>query len=159
MIQHTFVAIKPDGVKRGLIGECLRRFENAGLKIIGLKMVMVDRQFSKKHYADHIDKKFYKGLEEFIVSGPVVAMVIEGVNSIEVVRKIVGSTEPNSAQPGTIRGDFAHHTYNYTDNRGKAIMNLIHASGNQEDAEKEVALWFSNQEMFKYRTNHEDHVF
>ncbi len=159
MIQHTFVAIKPDGVKRGLVGECIRRFENAGLKIIGLKMVMVDRQFSKKHYADHVGKEFYKGLEEFIVSGPVVAMVIEGDSSIAVVRKIVGPTEPNSAQPGTIRGDFAHHSYDYTDSRGKAIMNLIHASGNEKDAENEIALWFTGQELYKYRTNHEDHVF
>lgn len=159
MIEHTFVAIKPDGVKRGLVGECLVRFEKAGLKIIGLKMVWVDREFSRKHYSDHIEKSFYNGLEEFIMSGPVIAMALEGVGAVAAVRKIVGSTEPHSAPPGTIRGDFAHHSYSYTDKKGKAIMNLIHASGNKKDADKEISLWFTKQELFRYKTNHENHVF
>ncbi len=159
MIEHTFVAIKPDGVKRSLVGECVSRFEKAGLKIIGMKMVWVDKDFSRKHYADHVEKPFYKGLEKFIMSGPVVAMVLEGVGAVDAVRKIVGSTEPHTAPPGTIRGDFAHHSYSYTDNKGKAIMNLIHASGSKKDAEKEISLWFTKQELFKYKINHEDHVF
>jgi len=158
MIERTFVAIKPDGVQRGLVGECIKRFENAGLKIVGLKMFWVDQDFSKKHYADHVEKDFYKGLEEYIVSGPVAAMVLEGVSSIEAVRKMVGPTEPGAAQPGTIRGDFAHHTFKYSDKEGKSVMNLIHASGNKEDAEKEIALWFTTQELFKYKINHEHHT-
>jgi len=158
MIEHTFVAIKPDGVMRGLVGECLRRFENAGLKIIGMKMVRVEPDFSKKHYSDHIAKPFYKGLEEYIGSGPVVAMVLEGVKSIEVVRKIVGATEPGTALPGTIRGDFAHHSMDHADKHGKSVMNLIHASGTKEDADKEVALWFTPAELHKYKINHEYHV-
>jgi len=158
MIESTFVAIKPDGVMRGLVGECLKRFENAGLKLVGMKMVWVDKDFSKKHYSDHIEKPFYKGLEEYIVSGPVVAMVLSGVSAIEAVRKIVGGTEPSKALPGTIRGDYAHHTYRYADASGKSVMNLIHASGNREDAEKEIALWFTKQELFKYKLNHEHHV-
>ncbi len=159
MIEQTFVAIKPDGVQRALIGECIKRFENAGLKIIGLKMVWVDREFSKKHYAEHVEKPFYKGLEEFIVSGPVVAMVLEGINAIDTVRKIVGGTEPKTALPGTIRGDFAHHSYSYADKKGIAIKNIIHASGSKDDAAREIELWFTKQELFKYKTVHEEHTF
>jgi nucleoside-diphosphate kinase len=158
MIEHTFVAIKPDGVKRHLVGEIMKRFENAGLKIVGMKMVLVDSEFSKAHYSDHIEKPFYKGLEKYIVSGPVVAMVLEGVSAIKVVRKIVGPTEPGTAAPGTIRGDYAHHTFNYADKNDKSVMNLIHASGNKEDADKETALWFTKQELFNYKINHEEHV-
>jgi nucleoside-diphosphate kinase len=159
MIERTFVAIKPDGIMRGLVGECLRRFENAGLKIVGMKMVWVDKPMSQKHYSEHVAKPFYKTLEEFITSGPVVAIALEGVSSVAVVRKIVGSTEPHSAPPGTIRGDYAHHTYHYTDNKGKAIMNLIHASANKTDADKELGLWFKKGELHSYKTNHEGHVF
>lgn len=158
MIEQTFVAVKPDGVQRALVGEIIKRFENAGLKLVGMKLVWVDKEFSKKHYSDHISKPFYKGLEEYIISGPVVAMALEGVNAVEVVRKIVGGTEPGTAAPGTIRGDYAHHTFHYADNAGKSVMNLIHASGNKEDAEKEISLWFTKQELFKYKLNHEHHV-
>ncbi len=158
MIERTFVAIKPDGVKRALAGEIIRRLENAGLKIVGMKMFWVDKEFSQKHYAEHVDKPFYKGLEEYIISGPVIAMVLEGVNAVEAVRKIVGPTEPGKAPPGTIRGDYAHHTFSYTDAAGKSTMNLIHASGNAKDAEKELSLWFSAQELFRYKLNHEHHV-
>ena len=159
MIERTFVAIKPDGVQRGLIGKIIERFENAGLKIVGMKMKWVDPDFSKIHYQAHVEKKFYKGLEKFIVEGPVVAMVLEGLHAVEIVRKIVGPTEPKEAQPGTIRGDFAHHSYEYTDKKGIAIKNLIHASGNKKEAEEEVKLWFSIDELYDYKTVHEKHVF
>ncbi len=159
MIEQTLVLIKPDGVKRGLIGEVTKRFELRGLKIVGLKMVQVDPDFSKKHYAAHIDKKFYKGLEKFIVSGPVVAMIIEGVDAVEVVRKIVGSTEPKGADVGTIRGDFAHISYEHADKKSKAIENLIHASGNSEEAKQEVGLWFGIDELHSYKLSHEDHIY
>ncbi len=158
MIEQTLVLVKPDGVKRGLIGEIISRFEKRGLKIVGLKMVQVDPDFSKKHYAAHVGKDFYEGLEKFITSGPVVAMVIEGVHAVEVVRKIVGSTEPKSAPVGTIRGDFAHTSLDYADSQGKSAENLIHASGNLEEANQEVALWFSVDELHSYRLAHEDHV-
>jgi len=159
MMERTFVAIKPDGVQRGLIGKIIERFENAGLKIVGLKMIQIDEAFAKKHYKAHVEKPFYKGLEEFILEGPVVAMVIEGIHAIESVRKIVGPTEPKSAPPGTIRGDFAHHSYEWADNKDIAIKNLIHASGNKEDADDEVKLWFSIEELNDYKTVHEKHVF
>jgi len=159
MMERTFVAIKPDGVQRGIIGRIIERFENAGLKIIGMKMVQIDKEFAKKHYKAHVDKPFYKGLEEFMVEGPVVAMVIEGLHAIESVRKIVGPTEPKQAPPGTIRGDFAHHSYEWADQKGIAIKNLIHASGDKKDAEYEISIWFSIEELSDYKTVHEKHVF
>lgn len=158
MIEQTLVLIKPDGVERGLIGQIVTRFEQSGLKIVGMKLVKIDKEFSKKHYAAHISKPFYKGLESFIVSGPVVAMVLEGIEAIDLVRKMVGATEPKSALPGTIRGDFSHHSYGYADKKGIAIKNLIHASGSKEDAKTEVALWFGKHELITYATVHEKHT-
>ncbi|MCD6590028.1 nucleoside-diphosphate kinase [Candidatus Woesearchaeota archaeon] len=159
MIERTLVLIKPDGVRRGLIGKIIMRFEDAGLKIVGMKMVWIDKDFAKKHYSEHVGKDFYSMLEEFITSGPVVAMVIEGVEAVEVVRKIVGPTEPKTAPPGTIRGDFAHHSARHADKHKKAVQNLIHASGTREEAEKEIALWFNPEEIHSYKTVHELHTF
>jgi nucleoside-diphosphate kinase len=158
-IEKTLVLLKPDSIQRGLTGTIISRFEQAGLKIIAMKMVWVDKNFSKKHYSAHVDKKFYTGLENFITSGPVIAMVIEGIHAVSVVRKIVGPTEPKKALPGTIRGDFAHHSYEYTDKKGIAIKNLIHASENKKDAIKEIKLWFNDKEIHTYETVHEKHVF
>ncbi|MEX0920794.1 MAG: nucleoside-diphosphate kinase [Candidatus Pacearchaeota archaeon] len=158
-IQQTLVLIKPDGVQRGLVGEAIKRFEQRGLKIVGIKMVEVDGDFSKKHYAELVNKEFYKGLEEYITSGPVIAIVIEGVDAIENVRKIVGTTESKSAQPGTIRGDFSHISYAYADKKKIAVKNLIHASGNESDAKRELGLWFSVDELHDYKRAEEEHVF
>ena len=158
MIEQTLVLVKPDGVERGLIGEIIKRFEQRGLKIVGLKMVSVDPDFSKKHYASHVDKNFYKGLEEYVTSGPVVAMIIEGLHAVDVVRKIVGDTEPMSASVGTIRGDFAHVSFAYADKEKKSVMNLIHASGNLEDAKDEVALWFSIDEIHSYKRSEDERI-
>jgi len=158
MIEQTLVLVKPDGVERGLVGEIIKRFEQRGLKIVGLKMVSVDPDFSKKHYAAHIDKDFYKSLEGYVTSGPVVAMVIEGLHSIEVVRKIVGGTEPMSAPVGTIRGDYAHVSFAHADKESKSVMNLIHASGSVEEAKDEVALWFSIDELHSYKRSEDDRV-
>ncbi|RME55407.1 nucleoside-diphosphate kinase [Candidatus Woesearchaeota archaeon] len=158
MIEATLVLIKPDGVMRGLIGEIIKRFEQRGLKIAGLKMVRVDEDFAKQHYIEHVDKDFYKSLEEFITSGPVVAMAIEGVDAVELVRKVVGATEPKSALPGTIRGDYAHVSYAYADKKKISIKNLVHASGNKEDAERELNLWFSIEELHSYPNVHELHT-
>lgn len=158
MIQRTLVLIKPDGVQRSLIGKIIERFENVGLKIVGMKMVWVDKEFARKHYSAHVEKPFYKGLETFITEGPVVAMALEGVEAIELIRKMVGATEPKTAAPGTIRGDYSHHTYAYTDEKGIAIKNLIHASGDLEDAKKEMELWFKEEEMHSYKVLHETHT-
>ncbi len=159
MIERTLVLLKPDGVQRGLSGRILARFEDAGLKIIGIKMKLVDTAFAKKHYHAHVGKKFYAGLEEMITEGPVIAIALEGVHAVEVVRKMVGSTEPKTAPPGTIRGDFAHHSYTSADAKGKAIKNLVHASGTAAEAQEEIALWFTPAELHKYKSVHEMHVF
>ncbi|MBN2368284.1 nucleoside-diphosphate kinase [Candidatus Woesearchaeota archaeon] len=159
LIQRTFVMLKPDAVQRGIVGNIITRIENAGLKIVGMKQSWADSEFSKKHYSDHVQKPFYKGLEEFITSGPVIAMVVEGIMAVEIVRKMVGSTEPRKALPGTIRGDFAHHAYEYADKKGIAIKNLIHASDSEENAKKEISLWFKDDELHTYKTVHEMHVF
>ena len=158
MIERTLVLLKPDAVQRALIGKVIQRFENVGLKIVGMKMVWIDKNFSKKHYSAHVEKKFYSGLENMITEGPVIAMVLEGLHSVELVRKMVGSTEPRTAQPGTIRADFAQHSYEYTDSKGKAIKNLVHASGNIKEAKQEVELWFKPEELHIYKTVHDIHV-
>ena len=158
MIEQTFVALKPDAIQRGLVGEIIKRFEQAGLKLAAMKMKWMSPEFAKKHYKDHVEKSFYKGLEEFMTEGPVIAIVIEGISAVETVRKIVGATEPKAAMPGTIRGDFAHHSYSYTETKGIAIKNLIHASGNKKDAEYEINLWFKQDEIHNYKTTHEKHT-
>lgn len=154
-IERTFVAIKPDGVQRCIVGEILSRFEKVGLKIVGMKFVHADADFAKKHYSDHVDKFFYPGLEKYITSGPVVALVLEGINAIAMVRKLVGETAPEKSLPGTIRGDYAHMDYARGDDHDLGIVNLIHASDIPENAEKEIHLWFSESELFdKYETVH-----
>lgn len=158
-MERTLVLVKPDGVQRGLVGEIITRFEKAGLKIVGMRMVWVDKEFSKKHYSAHVEKPFYPGLEAMITEGPVVAMALEGIHAVEQVRKMVGATEPKSAQPGTIRGDYAQHSYEFADGQGKAIKNLIHASGTSEEGKAEVELWFNEKELHTYKTVHEVHVF
>ena len=159
MIESTLVLLKPDTVQRGLIGEIISRFERTGLKIVGCKLIWIDRDQSKKHYSAHVAKKFYRGLEDYIVSGPVLALAIEGVHAVENVRKMVGPTEPLKAPPGTIRGDYAHVSMAHADQTGKSVANLIHASGTVQEAQEEVALWFKPNELHSYKTVHEEHVF
>lgn len=162
MIEKTLVLIKPDGIQRCLTGKIIQRFEDAGLKIIGMKMKWIDKDFAMKHYTEDIAKrrgeKVREMLLDYIIEGPVVAMVIEGVNAIEAVRKITGTTEPKSAAPGTIRGDFCHVSFSYADNKEMPVKNIIHASGNSEDAEAEVPLWFTPEELHSYKTVHDVHI-
>jgi len=158
LIETSLVLLKPDTVQRGIIGNVITRFENAGLKIVGMKMIWIDRDFSKKHYSDHVEKGFYPGLEDFIVEGPIIALGIQGIHAVDTIRKMVGATEPKQAQPGTIRGDFAHHSYSYADKKGIAIKNLIHASDSPENAKKELNLWFKDNELHTYKTVHDKHV-
>ena len=159
MIQRTLILVKPDGVRRGLVGEIIKRFENRGLKVVGLKMQWIDEDFAKKHYTEDIAQRrgeaVRNSLLKYIREGPIVAMVVEGVHAIENVRKIVGGTEPKSAPPGTIRGDYAHVSFAHADTKDIPVMNLIHASGDEKDAEYEVRLWFSDSEMYEYKLNHE----
>ncbi|MBN2458080.1 nucleoside-diphosphate kinase [Candidatus Woesearchaeota archaeon] len=158
MLETTLVLVKPDGVQRGLVGEIISRFEKIGMKITGMKMFWVDKDFAKKHYSAHVGKSFYSGLEKNITEGPVVAMAIEGLHAVEIVRKIVGGTEPRTSPPGTIRGDYSHHSYEYCNSKGIGIKNLIHASGNIAEAKSEIKLWFKKDELHSYKTVHEIHT-
>ena len=162
MVEKTLVLIKPDGVKRGLMGRIVSRFEDAGLKIIGMKLYQSNEAHALQHYDEDIEKRHGKKVRELLVdflkSGPVLAIVIEGVNAIENVRKMVGATEPKSAVPGTIRGDFSHISYAHADEKGKAVENLIHASADAAYAEREVWLWFNQDELCEYKTVHEAHT-
>lgn len=160
-VQKTLVLFKPDTVQRGLVGEILTRFERVGLKIIGTKMIFPDRDHYYRHYEDIGQMITRRGEKAFdvtlamMVQGPVIAMVFEGVEAVALVRKLVGGTEPKSAVPGTIRGDFSHMSFEYADGEEKGIPNLIHASGDPEEAEKEIDHWFSDAELYDYQTVHE----
>lgn len=136
-MERTFVMIKPDGVRKGLVGEILGRFERKGFRIAGLKMLRIGQALAEAHYAEHRDKPFFKGLVEFITSGPVVAFILEGPNAILEVRKMMGATHPKDALPGTIRGDFAT----------TIDENVIHGSATPEDAAREIALFFKEEEL------------
>ncbi len=158
MIERTLVLFKPDTVQRGLMGRVLGRFEDAGLKMVGCKMVWADKERSKKHYEEHVEKGFYPGLENMITEGQVVAMVFEGIEAVALIRKMVGGTEPKSAAPGTIRGDFAHASYGWADSKKIGLKNLIHASATLKEAKAEVELWFAGNELHSYKNVHEAHI-
>ncbi len=152
-IQRTLVLLKPDAVARGLTGRVLARFEDALLKIVAAKMVRMDAELTRRHYFD-LEERFgpgvYRSMATFMRSGPVIALVLEGVDAVPCVRKIVGSTYPDQAAPGTIRGDFAHMSKAYANAKGLAVANLVHASGNVAEAEREIGVWFSKAELFDY---------
>lgn len=162
-LQQTLVLVKPDGVARGLTGEIIKRFEQRGLKIIALKLTQINMDHAKLHYTEDIaerrGEKVRKMLLNFLTEGPVVAMIVEGVDAVENVRKIVGATESKSAAPGTIRGDFTHVSYAHADEREIPVRNVIHASANETDAKNETALWFSIDEICDYKRTDEYHVF
>jgi nucleoside-diphosphate kinase len=193
MIEQTLVLVKPDGVKRGLTGDIIKRFEQCGLKIVGMKMTQPSKSLVGKHYPasdkqligmgsktlnaakengelDNVQKVFKtqdpkeigtilrQWLIDFLISGPVVSMVIEGNRAISVVRKICGFTCPAKADIGTIRGDFGHTPVGVWNLMGSAIKNLVHASGNKEEADQEIALWFNKEEIHNYKASHDSHV-
>ena len=162
MIERSLVIIKPDGIKRGLIGRIVSRFEDAGYKLVGSKMVWINSEFGQKHYFDLAERRGQKVLDSMLknmTAGPVFVFCIEGINAVENIRKMVGGTEPKTATPGTIRGDFAHVSFAHADRESKAVENLIHASGNIEEAKQEIKLWFEDSELHSYKTVHETHVF
>ena len=136
-MERTFIAVKPDGVKRGLIGNIIERFERKGYKIIAMKMIQPTREIAEKHYAEHVGKPFYERLIWYITSGPIVAMVIEGENVVEGARHIMGATRPNEADVGTIRADFAQ----------KMEYNVVHGSDSVANAEREIAIYFKPEEI------------
>ena len=146
-IQRSLVVLKPDTVQRGIVGEVIQRFERVGLKIVGMKMVMPDEHLYREHY-EGIGQMITR--REYMMTGPVIAMVLEGVEAIPLVRKIVGPTEPKSAEMGTIRGDYSHMSFGYSDAKGTGVPNLVHASSNVEEAKKEIDLWFNANELYDY---------
>lgn len=188
-MEKTLVILKPDAVKRGIIGEIISRFEKVGLKIVGVKMLTADQTLLDKHYPKErqewvksLGEKTIQGyisvgedpkkkfghddpaligetvrtwLVKFMKSGPVLAIVLEGPHAVEVVRKIVGHTMPHQSLPGTIRGDYSWESSYTANSAGRPIKNLIHASGNHEEAEHEVSLWFSDSELADYQTVHQ----
>ena len=178
--ERTLVIIKPDGVQRSLIGEIIKRFERVGLKLVALKMIIPEKEQVEKHYLvdpnwkrnvgekaieaykkkgmepptenpEEAGEKVLEGLKKYMTSGPVVAMVLQGAHACAIVRKLVGGTEPLSSDVGTIRGDFVLDSYQMADTDGRAVRNLIHASGNPEEAEKEIPVWFRDNEILNYR--------
>lgn len=182
--EQTLVIIKPDGIQRGLIGEVVRRYEQTGLKLSGLKMVVPTPEQVEKHYlvdpswkekvgknalaaykekgltpptnnAEEAGARVLEALKKYLSAGPVVAMVWRGMHAVGVVRKITGSTEPMSSDVGTIRGDFTIDSYEVSDSDGRAVRNVVHASGDTEEAKKETALWFHDDELHNYRLVHE----
>jgi len=140
-LERTFLMVKPDGVQRNLVGEVIRRLETKGFTLVGLKLMNVSRELAEQHYAVHKERPFFPGLVEFIISGPVVAMVWEGNGVIASARKIIGATNPLNAEPGTIRGD-----YGVTVGR-----NLIHGSDAPETAQYEIGLWFKEEELVSWQ--------
>ncbi len=185
MIERTLVLMKPDAVQRAIVGKILERFENVGLKIIGIKMVWADEKLLRKHYVvenfikttvpktreayakkgielkesdREIAERIQKMLVDFLREGPVIALVLDGPHAVEITRKLVGGTEPRTALPGTIRGDFFIDSYFISDKKGRPLRNLIHASGNKEEADYEVALWFTKEELFDWESVHDRHV-
>lgn len=178
--EKTLVLIKPDGVQRSLIGEVIKRYESCGLKLVALKMLIPSQKLALKHYSIDPEWAFKTGtksieaatargeklwtddpvkyaekiretLKVYMASGPIVAMVWQGMNAVGVVRKITGSTEPLNSVPGTIRGDYTIDSYHAADSDKRAVRNIIHASGSVEEAEKEMAIWFKPEEILSYR--------
>ncbi|MEW5805142.1 MAG: nucleoside-diphosphate kinase [Patescibacteria group bacterium] len=178
--ERTLAVIKPDGVQRGLIGEVIKRYERSGLKLISLKLIVPTEELIEKHYLVDPDwkkkvgeksiqaykdkglepaetepgkagEKVLNSLKKYLSSGPVVAMAWQGMNAVKIIRKITGGTEPLTSDVGTIRGDLTIDSYQVADIDGRAVRNLIHASGSVEEAEKEIGLWFGQKELVNYR--------
>jgi nucleoside-diphosphate kinase len=147
--ERTLVIVKPDGVQRGLVGPILSRLEARGLKIVGLKLVQVSQDLAARHYAEHEGKAFYPGLLQYITSGPVIVACVEGTSAVQMVRNVVGATNPLNAAPGTIRGDYALDI-------GR---NLIHASDAPATADRELVLWFNDGELVAYDRDTDPWIF
>ncbi len=160
-LERSLIVFKPDSVQRGIVGEILSRFEKAGLKIVGAKMLQPDYDHYYHHYENigkMISRRGQKAFDvtlDMMNAGPVIAFVLEGVEAVSLVRKMVGATEPKSALPGTIRGDYSHISFAHADEHGVGINNIIHASGDPAEAVEEISHWFSESELFDYETVYE----
>lgn len=187
MIERTLVLVKPDGVQRGLVGEIISRIEKCGLKIIGLKMVYANKEIAGQHYADdnewmksvgekalasaknegretketalEIGKRVRNALIAYITMSPTVAIAVEGHKAVNKVRQLTGDTNPQNAPPGTIRGDFSIDSYYMSDKSGRPIQNILHASGTREEGEREIKVWFGDEELHPYKRVEEDLIY
>ncbi len=148
-MEQTLIIVKPDGVQRGLTGEIIKRFEQRGLRLVGLKLMKVERALAEEHYAIHKGKPFYEGLVEYIISSPVVVMVLEGSNAVAAARATIGATKSYEAAPGSIRGDFAL----------EVGRNLVHGSDSVENGQKEIALWFKSGELLGWKRDTDRWIF
>ena len=148
-MQTTFIFLKPDAVQRGLIGQVLERFERKGLSFVGMKLVQVSEDLAKQHYAEHAEKPFFPGLLKFVTSSPVLACAIQGPNAVAVCRNLIGATNGQKADPGTIRGDFGMSGAN----------NLVHGSDSPESAERELKLWFTEAELVAMNKSANDWIY
>ena len=163
-MERTLVVLKPDAVQRGVVGEIITRFEKVGLKVVAAKMLQPSEDRYFHHYetigkvVSRRGKEVFDMNLEYMKMGPVIAFVLEGIEAVELVRKMVGATEPKSALPGTIRGDYAHMSYAHGDKAKTGIPNLVHASGDSDEAKLEVAHWFSESEIFDYTAVHEKYT-
>jgi len=150
--------LKPDTMNRGLVGEVITRFEKIGAKMVGMKMLVSDKDTAEKHYRSDIAERYGQAVREMMLSmltsGPVVAIVWEGIEIVEVVRKLVGSTYPNLALPGTIRGDYSHVSKDYANAKEIGVFNLIHASGNKDEAKLEIDIWFKPEELVSHQPDY-----
>lgn len=162
--ERTLILLKPDALQRGLAGEIIQRFEKVGLKMVATKMLAPDEAHFHEHYEGISKMISRRGQDAFDVTvavmqnGPVIAVVLEGVEAVTQVRKMVGETEPKSAAPGTIRGDYSHISFSYATEHSKGVNNLIHASGDAKEAKAEISHWFTDDEIYDYKISHEDHV-
>lgn len=163
-MEQTLIVFKPDAVKRGIVGEILTRFERAGLKVVGTKMLQPDYDHYYHHYetigqvVTRRGKDVFDAQLEMMNEGPVIAMVLEGISAVGIVRKMVGGTEPKAALPGTIRGDYSHISFDHANAESIATPNVIHASGDPAEAAQEIQHWFSESELFEYQTVHEHYT-
>ncbi len=160
-MERTLIVLKPDTVQRGIVGEIISRFEKVGLKIVGCKMVKPDDEHYYHHYENiskMISRRGQKGFDvtlKMMQEGPVIAIVLEGIEAIAQVRKMVGTTEPKEALPGTIRGDYAHISFTQANSKEQGIANIVHASGDAAESAQEIKHWFNKSELFDYKVVHE----
>ncbi|MEK7600771.1 MAG: nucleoside-diphosphate kinase [Patescibacteria group bacterium] len=154
-LERTLVLLKPDALDRGIVGEVMTRFERVGLKMVGLKMLVSEKDTAEKHYTEDLARRRGEAIRNLMISmltsGPIIALALEGVDAVEVVRKMTGATEPKTAAPGTIRGDYTHVSYRYADAKGIGIFNLIHASDSPENAQTELGVWFKPEELVSHK--------
>lgn len=162
-IEQSLVLLKPDALERGLVGEILQRFERVGLKIAGMKLLQPTTDHASKHYTEDLavrrGEHVRKAMIDMLTSGPVVAVVLEGIEAVEVVRKMIGGTEPKSSAPGTIRGDYAHVSFKHVDQSPDSkLYNLIHGSATLEEAKVEVSIWFNPDELVQHEPTYTHHT-